>query len=109
MKRKQKSRLEVTLMYLIIIIMSIIIFYPLIWTVGLSFNQGTSLYSSSIIPERFSLEHYNCLFSKGSDYLLWYKNSLIVSFSVAAGSVVITALVDYAFSRYQCIGNKTAV
>src|SRR5690625_3177751 len=109
MNRKQKSRLEVTLMYLIIIIMSIIIFYPLIWTVGMSFNQGTSLYSSSIIPENFSLDHYKWLFSGASDYILWYKNSLIVSISVAGGSVVITSLVAYAFSRYQFVGKKNAL
>jgi arabinogalactan oligomer / maltooligosaccharide transport system permease protein len=109
MNQKQKSKIEVALMYVIIIITSIIIFYPLLWTVGMSFNQGSSLYSSSIIPERFSLEHYKWLFSESSDYLLWYKNSLIVSLSVALGSVIITSLVAYAFSRYQFVGKKNAL
>ncbi|QGH35810.1 ABC transporter permease subunit [Gracilibacillus salitolerans] len=109
MNQKQKSKIEVTLMYLVILITSIIIFYPLVWTVGMSLNQGTSLYSSSLIPENFSLEHYKWLFSDESDYLLWYKNSLIVSISVAGGSVIITSLVAYAFSRYQFVGKKNAL
>ncbi|GAB2539312.1 sugar ABC transporter permease [Gracilibacillus alcaliphilus] len=109
MNQKQKSKVEVALIYLIIIITSIIIFYPLIWTVGMSFNQGTSLYSSSLIPENFSLEHYKWLFSEQSDYLIWYKNSLIVSISVAFGSVILTSLVAYAFSRYQFVGKKNAL
>ncbi|MFC4402559.1 sugar ABC transporter permease [Gracilibacillus xinjiangensis] len=109
MNQKQKSKIEVTLIYLVILITSIIIFYPLVWTIGMSLNQSTSLYSSSIIPENFSLEHYKWLFSEESDYLLWYKNSLIVSISVAFGSVIITSLVAYAFSRYQFAGKKNAL
>lgn len=109
MDQKMKSKLEVSAIYIIIAIVSIIIFYPLIWTVGMSLNSGTSLYSSSIIPESFSLEHYKWLFSDGSDYLIWYKNSLIVSSFVAAGSVVLTSLIAYAFSRYQFVGRKNGL
>ncbi|WP_174614319.1 sugar ABC transporter permease [Virgibacillus ihumii] len=109
MNQKLKSKLEVTGIYVIIAIVSVIIFYPLIWTVGMSLNQGTSLYSSSIIPENFSLEHYKWLFSENSDYLIWYKNSLIVSTVVAGGSVILTSLVAYAFSRYQFVGRKNGL
>lgn len=109
MNRKQKSRFELTIIYLIIAFVAIIIFYPLIWTVGMSFNQGNSLYSSTLIPENFSLEHYKWLFSENSDYLLWYKNSLIVSVANALGSVVLTSLVAYAFSRYQFVGRKNGL
>jgi len=109
MNQKIKSRFEVAAIYLILAIVAVVIFYPLIWTVGMSFNQGTSLYSSSIIPENFSLDHYKWLFSSGSDYLLWYKNSLIVSVTVAIGSVVITSLVAYAFSRYSFVGRKNGL
>ncbi|MFB4167750.1 sugar ABC transporter permease [Virgibacillus sp. JSM 102003] len=109
MNQKLKSKLEVSAIYIIIAIVSIIIFYPLIWTVGMSLNQGSSLYSSSIIPENFSLEHYKWLFSDSSDYLIWYKNSLIVSSFVAAGSVILTSLIAYAFSRYQFVGRKNGL
>ncbi len=75
----------------------------------MSLNQGTSLYSSSIIPDNFSLEHYKWLFSPQSDYLLWYKNSLIVAFANAIGSVVLTAFVAYAFSRFKFVGRKNGL
>lgn len=109
MNRKLKSRIEVTIIYLILLIVSILIFYPLVWTVGMSFNQGTSLYSSSLIPENFSLEHYKFLFSEESDYLLWHKNSLTVSTTTAIGSVILTSLVAYAFSRYEFVGRKNGL
>ncbi|WP_163528819.1 sugar ABC transporter permease [Halobacillus ihumii] len=109
MNQKKKSVWEVTAIYIILAIVAIIIFYPLAWTVGMSFNQGSSLYSSSIIPESFSLDHYKWLFSEESDYLLWYKNSLIVSLATAIGSVILTSLVAYAFSRYQFVGRKNGL
>lgn len=109
MNQKKKSRIEVTAIYTIIAIVAVIIFYPLVWTVGMSFNQGSSLYSSSIIPENFSLEHYKWLFSAESDYLMWYKNSMIVSAATAFGSVIITSLIAYAFSRYQFVGRKNGL
>jgi len=109
MNRRTKSRLELTAIYLVIAIVAVIIFYPLVWTVGMSFNQSSSLYSSTLIPENFSLDHYKWLFSENSDYLLWYKNSLIVSIANAIGSVVLTSLVAYAFSRYKFVGRKNGL
>ncbi|SDK47889.1 sugar ABC transporter permease [Sediminibacillus albus] len=109
MNQKRKSRIEVAAMYGVLAVVAVIIFYPLIWTVGISFNQGHSLYSSSIIPENFSLDHYQWLFSEESDYLLWYKNSLFVSGVTAIGSVILTSLVAYAFSRYQFVGRKNGL
>ncbi|AST90564.1 sugar ABC transporter permease [Sutcliffiella cohnii] len=105
MSRKLKSRIEVSLIYLFIGFMAIIIAYPLLWTIGISLNPGTSLYSASIIPENWSLEHYKWLFTDpNSDYLTWYKNSVIVAVANAFFSVVITAFVAYAFSRYRFKG-----
>ncbi|QTM98497.1 ABC transporter permease subunit [Sediminibacillus dalangtanensis] len=109
MNQKKKSRIEVTAMYLVLLVVAVVIFYPLVWTVGISFNQGNSLYSSSIIPENFSLDHYKWLFSSESDYLIWYKNSLVVSGATAVGSVIFTSLVAYAFSRYQFVGRKNGL
>ncbi|ASS91156.1 sugar ABC transporter permease [Aeribacillus pallidus] len=107
MRRKTKSRIEVTFIYLFIAFMFVIIAYPLLWTISMSFNPGTSLYSASVIPEKPSLEHYKWLFtSPQSDYLLWYKNSLFVAFANSILSVFFTALIAYAFSRYQFVGRK---
>lgn len=107
MNMKTKSRIEVTLIYLFIAFMAVIIAYPLLWTIGLSLNPGTSLYSAKIIPDNWSFVHYKWLFtSPDSDYLLWYKNSLIVAFVNSFCSVFLTALIAYAFSRYRFVGRK---
>lgn len=107
MNRKVKSRLEVTLMYLFFLIMFIVIAYPLLWAVMMSLNPGTNMLVTNLIPESITFEHYKWLFTNPrSDYLLWYKNSIIVAIANALGSVIITSLIAYAFSRYEFFGRK---
>ncbi|MFB1049813.1 sugar ABC transporter permease [Paraliobacillus sp. JSM ZJ581] len=107
MNRKTKSKAEVAFIYLFLIIMFILIGYPLIWTVMMSINPGTNMLVTQLIPENPTLEHYKWLFtSPNSDYLIWYKNSLGVAIANSLGSVVITSLIAYVFSRYKFIGRK---
>ncbi|MBE4909312.1 sugar ABC transporter permease [Bacillus luteolus] len=107
MNAKLKSKIEVTLIYLFVLFMFVIIAYPLLWTISMSLNPGTSLYSASIIPERITFEHYKWLFfDPSSDYLTWYKNSIFVAIINSVVSVFITALIAYAFSRYRFVGRK---
>ncbi|MFC4386608.1 sugar ABC transporter permease [Gracilibacillus marinus] len=110
MNPKTKSKLELAGIYTIFAFMAVIILYPLVWAIGMSLNPGNSLYSSSIIPENWSLEHYKWLFTDPrSDYLLWYKNSMIVSTCAAFFSVIMTSFVAYAFSRYKFVGRQSGL
>ncbi|RLQ97226.1 sugar ABC transporter permease [Falsibacillus albus] len=107
MTAKTKSRIEVASIYLFIAVMFIVIAYPLLWTVGMSLNPGQSLYSAKLIPDNWSLVHYKWLLTDPhSDYLLWYKNSLVVAVANSFFSVMLTAFVAYAFSRYRFVGRK---
>lgn len=107
MNRKTKSKIEVAFIYAFFLIMFIIIAYPLFWAVMMSLNSGTNMLVTDLIPKNPTLEHYKWLFTDPrSDYLIWYKNSLLVAVANAVGSVVITSLIAYAFSRYKFIGRK---
>lgn len=107
LQRKTKSKIEVTFMYIFIILMFIVIGYPLVWTFMMSINPGTNMLVTKMIPDSPTLEHYIWLFTNpASDYLLWYKNSLIIAVLNSIGSVVITSLIAYAFSRYKFFGRK---
>ncbi|HBC7453849.1 TPA: sugar ABC transporter permease, partial [Klebsiella oxytoca] len=69
-KREKWIRLSLT--WLVVIFVSTIIIYPLVWTVGASLNAGNSLLSTSIIPENLSFQHYADLFNGNVNYLTWY-------------------------------------
>ncbi len=107
MKPQMKSRIEVTFIYIFFAIMFVVIGYPLFWAIMMSVNPGTNMLVTDLFPDNPTLEHYKWLFtSPSSDYLIWYKNSLFVAILNSVGSVVITSLVAYAFSRYKFYGRK---
>ncbi|WP_416151949.1 sugar ABC transporter permease [Salipaludibacillus sp. HK11] len=91
--------------------MFVIIAYPLLWAVGMSLNPGRSMFSASMIPDNWSLEHYKWLFfdDPRGRYVMWYRNSLIVAGATSFFSVVIAALTAYAFSRYRFVGRQNGI
>lgn len=110
MNRKTKNILELVVMYSIIAVMFVVIFYPLVWTVMMSLNPGRSLTGVRLIPETITLEHYKWLFfDPRSNYLTWYKNTLIVAFSTSFLSTTFVSLTAYAFSRYRFKGRTNGL
>jgi arabinogalactan oligomer / maltooligosaccharide transport system permease protein len=109
MKRQKFFRLLIT--HAILIFMTVIIIYPLIWTVGASFNPGNSLISTSIIPKNPTLDHYRELFAgkESLQYGNWYLNSLKISIFTMIGSVVSVSFTAYAFSRFRFKGRQNAL
>ena len=67
--RKLKTKVRLSLSYITLVILSVIAIYPALWIVLGSVRQGRSLYSKSLIPESFTLEHYRDLFT--SDTILY--------------------------------------
>lgn len=110
MNSKQAKFVRLTLSYLVVLIMSAIILYPIVWIIGSSFNPGNSLSGSSIIPKNATLDHYKYLFDREqSDYLIWYWNSVKISFLTMLFSVIFISFTAYAFSRYRFIGRKNGL
>ncbi|MEC2989781.1 maltosaccharide ABC transporter permease MalD, partial [Bacillus cereus] len=110
MNIKRQKMLRLSLSYLVIFVMCAIIFYPLLWIMGSSFNPGDSLSGSSIIPQNATLDHYRKLLDlENSNYLLWYKNTLKVSVLTMIFSVLAISFTAYAFSRYRFVGRKNGL
>ncbi|WP_033826976.1 sugar ABC transporter permease [Bacillus andreraoultii] len=97
--------------YLIIAIVMVIIIYPLLWTIGASFNPGNSLISTSIIPKSPTLEHYRELFAgkESLQYGHWFMNSLKISIFTMVGSLITVSFTAYAFSRFKFKGRKNGL
>ncbi|MGM7683694.1 sugar ABC transporter permease [Cytobacillus sp. Hm23] len=110
MNIKHQKKIRLILSYLVVLIMTVIIFYPILWIIGSSLNPGMSLSGSSIIPENATLDHYRYLFdSEQSDYLKWYWNSVKISTLTMAFSVLMVSITAYSFSRYRFVGRKNGL
>lgn len=110
MGRSLKSKLEVSGIYLVVLIMFVVILYPLLWAISISLNPSTTMFSAKLIPDNWSLDHYRWLFNDPrSDYVLWYKNTIIVAVFNALASVIMVGLTAFAFSRYKFVGRKNTI
>lgn len=106
MKKRKFFRLLIS--YIILAFMMVVIIYPLIWTVGASFNPGNSLVSTSLIPKNPTLDHYKELFEgkESLQYVQWFMNSLKISIFTMIGSVITVSFTAYAYSRFRFKGKK---
>jgi len=92
--------------YLLLILIAIVTIYPALWIVLSSFREGTSLFSETLLPEKWTLIHYKELF-RDFDFGQWYINSLKVSLITMALSVLFQMLSGYAFSRFRFKSRKS--
>lgn len=106
---KRQTHIRLGLTWLVIGFVSLLIIYPLVWTVGASLNPGNSLMSSSIIPKNISLEHYAALFNGQVDYVTWYWNSMKISFFTMVLTLILVSFTAYSFSRFRFVGRKNGL
>ncbi len=88
--------------YLIFILISLFVFYPLVYVVSAAFSPGNSIASLNIVPfgDGFTLEHFKHLFQE-TNYWLWFKNTFIIALWTTVLTVIISALSAYVFSRFK--------
>ena len=88
--------------FIFLVVTSLIVLYPLIYTVSAAFTPGTSVSSLSIIPfgDGITFEHYKRLFTQ-TNYLLWFKNTFIIAVGTSISTVLVCSISAYIFSRFR--------
>lgn len=107
-KHRLKDRMITGAMYLEIIVVALIVLVPVLWIIGTSFDNSSSLATSSIIPKHPTLNNYKKLF-KTTQFAVWYGNTLKVAVVNMVCSVLITTLTAYVFSRFKFKGKKASL
>lgn len=107
---KFKKKLADAAAYLILIIFALIAIYPILQVLSISLRPGDRLLSTSlaIIPDDATVAAYKELFT-GRPFLLWMRNSILISFVVTSTGVVLAALAGYAFSRFTFRGRNVGL
>ena len=103
-----------TLIYIILAVMCIIWIFPLVWLVLHSFRINPLdptiapvINYHGIFPKfnELGFDNYISLF-KDTDYLIWFKNTLIVSVASCIISTLSVLMVAYTFSRLRFKARK---
>ncbi|MGT2735995.1 sugar ABC transporter permease [Streptococcus orisratti] len=99
---KNKRRINLTLTYILLIILSIVWLFPIVWVVLTSFRSETGAYVPYIIPKSFTLDNYVKLFNNSSfPFAQWFWNTLIVATATTIISTFITVAMAYSLSRIK--------
>ena len=94
-----------TLHYGVLLVYVAVALFPLYWLVKVSITPNDILYKqgTDLLPSKLSFEHYATVIGK-SDFLLFFRNSIIVSGVTAIASTMLAMASGYAFSRFAFKG-----
>lgn len=101
--KKNKISSGIVLIYGVLILWAVTTVYPILWVLLNSFKVKDRIMVDSFslpLGELFTLANYKMAFDR-LDILTAYRNSLIISFSVAAVVVLLAGMASFGLVRYQ--------
>jgi len=95
-----------TLLYVILIIYSMSIFYPIFLMIITSLKENREIFTRPYsLPQSFNLDSYIHLF-KISNYLIYFRNSIIVTLTSLLIILALSSLISYVLAKYRFIGSR---
>ena len=95
---------EVGWRYLVVLIALAFALFPGVWVMSAAFNPTGSIAGQQLIPDPISTVNFETLFA--TQFWRWFNNSMIVAGVTAVGSVFLTALSAYVYSRLRFAGRR---
>ncbi len=91
-----------TLLYLFLIVASLSMLIPFIWMIFTSFKPQTEIFKMPpiIVGGHFTIAHFIRALTRGN-FMVYFKNSMIVSVSITLLTVFVTSLAGYSFARLE--------
>ncbi|HNT60130.1 MAG TPA: carbohydrate ABC transporter permease, partial [Rectinema sp.] len=93
------------LKYILLIIVSGIFLFPILWVIISSFKPQSELftYPLTILPHKATIENYVNAFASG-DFITYYANSIFVSVAATLLTITINVMAGYALSKFYFKG-----
>ncbi|MBR2685892.1 MAG: sugar ABC transporter permease [Erysipelotrichaceae bacterium] len=105
MSQKTKDRISNTVIYIILVIMSVVWLIPFFCIILQSFRVETTMQVGYVIPKQWGLDNYINLFTKTS-FPKWYLNTFIMALAVAVIQTIFVLCMSYTLSRLRFKGRK---
>ena len=105
---KKRPGIGYIIVYIFLILWALTTIFPLVWSVMNSFKNKKMIYNNSFslpVGEAFSLDNYRNIF-ENYNILSAYRNSLIISGTVAAAVILLAGMAAYILCRYNFRGKK---
>ena len=96
---KASARISNTIIYILLIIMSVVWLVPFICIVLQSFRVESTWTVNYVIPRQWGFDNYVGLWN--SDFKKWYLNTFIIALVVAVLQTIIVLCMSYTLSRFR--------
>lgn len=104
--KKKKIKISLVFVYTILIVWALTTIFPLLWSIMNSFKNKKAIYNNSFelpVGKLFSLDNYKAVFAN-YDILNAYRNSFIISGTVAVVVILFSGMAAYILTRYKFPG-----
>ncbi|MFA7109621.1 MAG: carbohydrate ABC transporter permease [Sphaerochaetaceae bacterium] len=106
MSRKQKPLTEISIS-LVLLLASLIFVLPIVFCVFTSFKESIEIIKDvTFIPHNWSLVNYDYVFIRGTKYLKYYLNTIIITVSSVTVTLVLSSLAGYSFAKLPFKGSN---
>ena len=102
---RASRRLSNTIVYIILIAVTVIWLFPFFGLVMESFKVNTKAMDGELFPEKFGLDNYIRLFTE-TDFLKWFKNTAIMGLATAFFQTFFVLSMSYTLSRLRFKARK---
>ena len=102
---RASRRLSNTIVYIILIAVTVIWLFPFFGLVMESFKVNTKAMDGELFPEKFGLDNYIRLFTE-TDFLKWFKNTAIMGLATAFFQTFFVLSMSYTLSRLRFKSRK---
>ena len=102
-----RKQIETWLIFLFLTIFTLGTIYPILNIIGISMRLDNAFQSKSLrfFDENSGIDTYVTLFTD-TQFLLWMKNSIVISIAVTILGVALASTSAYALSRYKFKGRQ---
>lgn len=104
-RRKTKNIIKLSFLNLFFIVICFLALVPIIYALTLSLSDSSSAFSSGLFvsPKHITLENYRKILTE-EPFLVWLKNSIILSVGTMVVAMGFATTASYAFSRFRFKG-----
>jgi multiple sugar transport system permease protein len=92
-------------LYPVLVALSILFLIPFAWLVLTSLKPTSELFADTLLPTRFTTEHYRDVFAN-SPVVRWFGNTLLVSVLAVVAVALSSALIAFGFARLRFRGRN---
>lgn len=105
MGMKAASTISNTIIYILLVLISVVWVIPFICLVLQSFDVSVTSIHNWVIPKEWGIEHYRRLFMETS-FPKWFLNTFLMGLAVAVIQTIFVLATSYSLSRFRFKGRK---